>query len=146
MSLAQAKVGAFIATGSKSVLASLADSAVDLASQFVLSGSEYLMARHSDSYPVGRGRLEALGVIGCACIMSIAALEVLQDSVGELWLGCVKGVLPELDAGFAAYGVLVVGTCLKQGLYFYCMRVEPRTDTMSALGMSALGAKPLAPC
>ena len=42
----------------------------------VISLSEHLMKQKSDSYPIGRARLEALGVIGCACIMSMASLEV----------------------------------------------------------------------
>ena len=49
---------------------------MDLASQLVISLSEHLMKQKSDSYPIGRARLEALGVIGCACIMSMASLEV----------------------------------------------------------------------
>lgn len=56
-----AKLVAFLATGSMSVLAALADSAVDVASQVVIAIAEYLMTRASDSYPVGRSRLEALG-------------------------------------------------------------------------------------
>lgn len=43
--------------------------AVDLASQVVISVSEHLMKQKSDHYPIGRARLEALGVIGCASIM-----------------------------------------------------------------------------
>ena len=43
--------------------------AVDLISQAVISLAGFVMKRHNESYPVGRSRLEALGVIGCACIM-----------------------------------------------------------------------------
>jgi len=54
----------------------IAHSAVDLASQVVISISEHLMQQKSDHYPVGRSRLEALGVIACASIMSMASVEV----------------------------------------------------------------------
>ena len=51
----------------------------------------------SPQYPVGRARLEALGVIGCACIMSMASLEVIQYSGIDLYNGFAKGAgLPSL--------------------------------------------------
>lgn len=103
--LLAAKVVAFVATNSKAVLASLADSAgalrspeyasaherhltrfaVDLCSQMILSLADRYVKRADARYPVGRcggsnnrpppsrarsARLEALGVLGCACIMS----------------------------------------------------------------------------
>ena len=76
--------------------ASLTDSsfrclAVDLLSQLVISLADFYVARNSPNYPVGRARLEALGVIGCACIMSVASLEVVQLSAVELYDGFVHG-------------------------------------------------------
>jgi hypothetical protein len=65
--------------------------AVDLLSQMVISLAEHYVARGSPDYPVGRARLEALGVIGCACIMSVASLEVLQLSAEDLYGGFVHG-------------------------------------------------------
>jgi divalent metal cation (Fe/Co/Zn/Cd) transporter len=65
----------------QAVAASLADSAVDVLSQGVLSVSQYYISRPHREYPVGRARLEALGVIACSCIMSVASLEVLQYAV-----------------------------------------------------------------
>jgi divalent metal cation (Fe/Co/Zn/Cd) transporter len=80
-----AKIYAFIITRSKVVAASLADSGVDILSQAVLALSQHYMYIQHDAYPVGRHRLESLGVIACSCIMSIAAIEVIQSSVeGEL--------------------------------------------------------------
>jgi len=49
-----AKIYCVIATSSKAVSASLADSAVDLVSQAVLSLADYYMSIHSPAYPVGR--------------------------------------------------------------------------------------------
>ena len=76
-----AKVYAFMATGSKAVAASLADSGVDILSQAVLSAMQYWMRTPNKDYPVGRARLEALGVIACSCIMSMSSLEVIQFSI-----------------------------------------------------------------
>jgi hypothetical protein len=70
-----AKIFAVAVSSSKAVTASLADSAVDIASQAVLGLADYYITRHSPNYPVGRSRLEALSVIGCAFIMSMASVE-----------------------------------------------------------------------
>lgn len=72
-----AKIYCTIATSSKAVTAALADSAVDLISQGVLSLADTYIAKHSPDYPVGRSRLEALSVMACAFIMSMASVEGL---------------------------------------------------------------------
>lgn len=123
----------YFVSNSKAVLASLADSAVDLASQIVISLAEHYMAKASPLYPVGRARLEALGVIGCACIMSMASLEVLQFSALDLYDGFVKHKHPELDLGLLIYVVFGVGTLLKLVLYLYCDSLKARSDSMAAL-------------
>ena len=65
--------------------------AVDLLSQMIISLAENYAARESPNYPVGRARLEALGVVACACLMSVASLEVLQLSAGDIYNGIVHG-------------------------------------------------------
>lgn len=71
-----AKVYAFYITQSKAVLASLVDTVVDIASQGVIAWAEHEMAKKDPRFPVGRARLEALGVLACACIMSVSAFQV----------------------------------------------------------------------
>ncbi|BDA45866.1 Metal tolerance protein 9 [Coccomyxa sp. Obi] len=132
--LLAAKLYAFVASRSKSVLASLADSAVDLVSQLVISMAELFMKRAKPhKYPVGRARLEALGVIGCACIMSIASIEVIQFSGTDLYNGFAKGELPELDVGVVMYAILGGGVVMKILLYMYCRTLKNRSDSMGAL-------------
>ena len=63
---------------SKAVLAALADSVVDLISQVVLASGDYYASTPSPEYPLGRARIEALGVLSCAAIMIIASVEVIQ--------------------------------------------------------------------
>lgn len=70
-----AKMYVVLVSGSKAVTASLADSAVDLISQAILSLADIYMNKHNANYPVGRSRLEALSVIACAFIMSMASVE-----------------------------------------------------------------------
>ena len=79
-----AKLAVFIMTSSKSILAALVDSAVDLLSQAILSLAEFYMSKYSSNYPVGRSRLEALSVIACAFIMTVASVEVIQFSITDI--------------------------------------------------------------
>ena len=61
VALFAAKIYAFAVSHSKSVLASCADSLVDIASQLVLALADYKVAKADPKFPVGRTRLEAVG-------------------------------------------------------------------------------------
>lgn len=126
----------FAVSGSKSVLAALVDSAVDLASQAVLSLSELYINKHSPYYPVGRSRLEALSVIASAFIMMMASIEVIQFSIVDIIDG-VDGQIPPLDISLASYTILAIVVLLKLALYVYCKwansLLKMKSDTMEAL-------------
>lgn len=95
-----AKVWGFALSMSYSVLASAADSVVDIASQAVLALADWQVGRLDPRYPVGKTRLQTVGVIGCAVIMSIATLAVIQESAKTLYEGIRTG--PLLSSTFAA--------------------------------------------
>jgi len=114
-----AKLYLFIATGSKSVLAALADSVVDLVSQAVLALAERYQALHHDEYPVGRSRLEALSVIALGMIMAFANIEVIQYSIATLVDG-VNGDIPSFDTYWYTYTILGIGILMKFLLWRYC--------------------------
>ena len=61
VALFAAKIYAFAVSHSKSVLASCADSLVDIASQLVLALADYKVSKADPKFPVGRSRLEAVG-------------------------------------------------------------------------------------
>ena len=42
-------------------------------------------------FPVGRTRLETVGVVACAIIMTIATIEVIQSAAADLYAGFVHG-------------------------------------------------------
>ena len=76
------KLVAAIATGSLSVIASAVDSVLDLLAGLVI----YCIARQMKvkdpiHYPQGKTRLEPLGVIVFACIMSVSMMSLVQTSV-----------------------------------------------------------------
>ncbi len=54
---------------------------VDLLSQMILKVADMYINKHSADYPVGRSRLEALSVLGCAGLMIVASVEVIQGIV-----------------------------------------------------------------
>lgn len=95
-----AKAWGFALSMSYSVLASAADSVVDIASQAVLALADWQVGRLDTRYPVGKTRLQTVGVIGCAVIMSIATLAVIQESAKTLYEGIRTGQL--LSSTFAA--------------------------------------------
>jgi divalent metal cation (Fe/Co/Zn/Cd) transporter len=126
-----AKLWAAIVSNSKSVWASLADSLVDLLSQGVLSLANRYSRKHHPDYPVGRSRLEALSVLACAGIMSMASVEVIQYSLIDMIEG-FQGNKPIIDIGV----ILSVGIVLKFVLYIYCHIANKvaDSDTLAALG------------
>jgi cation diffusion facilitator family transporter len=96
------------------------DSVVDLLSQFVLSIAQRFMDVHNDKYPVGRSKLEALSVLGCAAIMAVTSVEVIQFSIADLIEG-FSGNKPVIEVGVILYTILGVGIFLKVILYIYCI-------------------------
>lgn len=57
--------------------------------QAVISWAEHRVRHRDVSFPVGKTRLEAIGVIGCAVIMSISTLEVIRSSGETLYDGVI---------------------------------------------------------
>ena len=72
------KIFCYYVSNSKSILAALADSVVDLISQIILSTGDYYANKASPDYPIGRSRIEALSVLACAGVMIVASVEVIQ--------------------------------------------------------------------
>eukprot|EP01032_Pedospumella_encystans_P012246 gene12246-14181_t len=128
------KLFAAIVSSSKAVTAAMVDSIVDLLSQAILSLSDSYIASHSPDYPVGRSRLEALSVIACAFIMSMASVEVMQYSAVDLYNG-IYGDIPVIDLTTVMYVILGVGIVLKFVLWVYCLRLNKtlKSDTVTAL-------------
>mmetsp|Transcript_25344 Transcript_25344/g.37371 ORF Transcript_25344/g.37371 Transcript_25344/m.37371 type:complete len:370 (+) Transcript_25344:105-1214(+) len=131
------KLYVFVFSYSKAVAAALVDSAVDLISQAVLSTTESSVQIHHSNYPIGRSRLEALGVLCCAAVMIMASIEVVQFSFMELIDGVFRGAIPELHYGVIMFAILGVGTGLKVILFIYCRHVNSKnnlsSDTLDAL-------------
>lgn len=97
VALFAAKLFGFIASGSQSILASLADSGVDLTSQLVVYLCSYYTRKIDRNYPVGKARLETVGALIIACIMTFAAVLVIQESAQDLASGIGSGKTPNSE-------------------------------------------------
>lgn len=92
VALFAAKFFAFLVSGSQSILASLADSGVDLASQAVVFFCDSKTRKVDRNYPVGKARLETVGALIISCLMTFAAVLVIQSSIEELTQGFGSGI------------------------------------------------------
>ena len=62
--------------------------------QVVIAVAEKYMRSADPRFPVGRTRLETVGVVACAIIMTIATIEVIQSAAQDLYAGFVHGAEP----------------------------------------------------
>ena len=121
------KLYCYIISSSKSVAAALADSVVDLLSQCVLALADKFINTHSQEYPIGRSRLEALSVLTCAAFMIIASVEVIQESCIDLYNG-FTGRVPHLSHGLLVYIIIGIGVGMKLVLGIYCNMANKGPD------------------
>jgi divalent metal cation (Fe/Co/Zn/Cd) transporter len=122
------KIVCVVVSASKAVAAALADSAVDLVSQFVLSLAERYSRKHNPDYPVGRSRLEALSVLASASIMIMASIEVIQFSCQDLADG-FGGNIPDLYVDTLVFSLLGFGIGIKLVLFLFCTWAQKIIDS-----------------
>ena len=98
--LLAAKIAVTILTNSLSVLASLVDAVLDFLSTAVIWTTTRLMARQDHyAYPIGRRRLEPIGVLVFSVIIVTSFFQVLLESFSRLTSGdhsIVKLTLPAI--------------------------------------------------
>ncbi|KAF2669489.1 cation efflux protein [Microthyrium microscopicum] len=86
--LLAAKIGAVFFSSSLSLIASLVDSALDLLCTIIIWSTNKLVSWRLSSlharFPVGRRRLEPLGILVFSIIMVISFLQILQESFSKL--------------------------------------------------------------
>lgn len=72
------KIFAYYISASQAVLAALADSVVDLLSQIILAAGDDIANKPHAEFPLGRTKIESLSVMGCAALMIVASVEVVE--------------------------------------------------------------------
>ena len=127
------KIAVIVLTSSLSVLASLVDAALDfLSTAIVYATTKLIQVEDHYGYPVGRRRLEPIGVLVFSVIMVTSffqvALECLQRLMGD------DHTLVELGVPAIA---IMVGTVVIKGLcWFWCRLVK--NSSVQALAQDAM--------
>lgn len=123
-----AKIFAARASGSRAVLATMLDSFVDLMSQMVIAFAEWSMSKHDPEYPAGKSRLETVGVIVTAGIMSFSALSVLRTSLEDL-----ISAEHTVTMGRSTYLILGAAVLSKLALFSLCSALRDKSASALAL-------------
>lgn len=121
--LAVFKIYVAVSVKSMAIIASLIDTILDLLSQLIIA-----CVLHSNNnvdeteWPVGRTRLEPVGIIACASLMALAAIQVLYISSRQLVEGFEskeeRATFLELDD--ASIEIMIVTILLKVALFLVC--------------------------
>lgn len=124
--LLAAKAIATTQSSSLSLIASLVDSALDLLCTLIIYTTNKLVQwkikRLQHKFPVGRRRLEPLGILAFSIIMIVSFLQILQESVTKLLPSSgpkEATALPVLAIAALAATVIVKGI-----IWFGCIRVK----------------------
>ncbi|QIX02126.1 hypothetical protein AMS68_007643 [Peltaster fructicola] len=119
-----AKLIASLSSGSLSLIASLVDSALDLLCTLIVWTTNKLvqwrLSALQRKFPVGRRRLEPLGILVFSIIMVISFLQILKESVEKLMpLKGTADMLPPVAIGALGATVLVKGI-----IWFGCIPIK----------------------
>lgn len=111
VALLVAKVFAVVTSGSMSVIASAADSLLDLVSGGVMTLTQRAMSRADPyRYPQGKARMEPLGVVVFAAVMGMSSLQIIVEAAKEAARIATEGSTLTLDAPtFAVLGATILG-------------------------------------
>jgi cation diffusion facilitator family transporter len=128
-----AKIAVIVLTSSLSVLASLVDAALDFLSTAIVWLTTQLMS-HQDSYayPIGRRRLEPVGVLVFSVIMITSFFQVALECLSRL----TSGDHSIVSLGLPAIIIMLSTVLLKGICYFYCRFIP--NSSVQALAQDAL--------
>ncbi|KAI0403262.1 cation efflux family-domain-containing protein [Xylaria palmicola] len=111
------QVYAAVSTGSLSLFATAADAFVDLVSSFIIWLTSRLAAKPSVyKYPVGRTRIETIGIILFCSLLTTVAVELLIESIRSL-AGGPRDAEPLQIIPLAFVGTAILA---KGSLMLYC--------------------------
>jgi len=125
-----AKAVATIFSSSLSLLASLADSALDLLMTLIIFGTAKLVSwkssKLSKRYPVGRRRLQPLGTLAFSIVMVLSFAQILEESVQRLL--SKERHIATLPA--SAIGSMV-GTIVLKGIIWFGCAFQPSSQVQA---------------
>ena len=127
------KIVAMLLTSSLSVLASLVDAALDfLSTAIVWTTSRLVSQKDRYKYPVGRRRLEPVGVLVFSVIMITSFFQVALEGLKQMASGAQEiVVLPP-----SAIAVMVSTIVIKLACWFWCRLIK--NSSVQALAQDAM--------
>ncbi|CAK9179662.1 unnamed protein product [Ilex paraguariensis] len=118
-----AKVYASLESRSLAVIASTLDSLLDLLSGFILWFTAHAMRNPNQyHYPIGKKRMQPVGIIVFASVMATLGLQILLESIRELISQSHHALDREKEKWMI--GIMVSVTVVKFLLMIYCRRFK----------------------
>jgi len=125
----------FWLTGSLSLLSTTVDSFLDLVSQLIiiaaLRGNRNV---NKDVWPLGRSRLEPVGLIVVSSLMGVASFQILAESIIRIVNGLSSSTPPQTPK-FDTVSIVLASVAIgvKTVLFFICASVSKYSSTMAML-------------
>ncbi|XP_074286704.1 metal tolerance protein 11 isoform X1 [Silene latifolia] len=120
MVLFVAKVYASIQSGSLAIIASTLDSLLDLLSGFILWFTAFSMSTPNPyQYPIGKKRMQPLGILVFASVMATLGLQIILESVRQLLSDESNFSLNGVQESWLI-GIMLSVTLVKLLLVLYC--------------------------
>ncbi|CAO3619612.1 unnamed protein product [Mucor hiemalis] len=111
---------AAVTSGSLSIFSTMADAFMDLLSSVVLMwAAKQASKTNLTKYPAGKSRMETVGIIVFACLMSCVALFLIIEASQKLSESSHSPDLTPLAIGFVSAALAV-----KLALYVYCQSLS----------------------
>lgn len=130
--LLAAKIAVIVLTDSLSVLASLVDAALDFLSTAIVWATTYLIARNDQyAYPIGRRRLEPVGVLVFSVIMITSFFQVGLECINRL----TSDDHSIVELSIPAVAIMLSTVVIKGFCYFWCRLVK--NSSVQALAQDA---------
>ncbi len=125
--LLAAKIAVIVLTSSLSVLASLVDAALDFLSTAIVWTTTKLISRQDQyAYPIGRRRLEPVGVLVFSIIMITAFFQVALECFNRL----MSSDREVVELGIPAIAIMLSTVVIKGFCWFYC-RLIPNSSVQA---------------
>ncbi|XVE69078.1 hypothetical protein DITRI_Ditri09bG0121000 [Diplodiscus trichospermus] len=120
MVLFAAKVYASVRSGSLAIIASTLDSLLDLLSGFILWFTAFSMSTPNPyQYPIGKKRMQPLGILVFASVMATLGLQIILESVQTMVSDDNEFHLTKEQERWVV-GIMLGVTLVKLFLVFYC--------------------------
>ncbi|KAL8688984.1 MAG: hypothetical protein Q9224_004752 [Gallowayella concinna] len=128
------KIAVIVLTSSLSVLASLVDAALDfLSTAIVWTTTKLISQKDHYSYPVGRRRLEPIGVLVFSVIMITSFFQVALECFSRLTNSIDHSIV---KLGLPSIIILASTVFIKFGCWFWCRLIK--NSSVQALAQDAM--------